>query len=120
MDIKSIIVKKRSRDVLNDDEIKYFVSKMTKGEITEAQIGALLSYIYTTGLTEQELVSLAQAMANSGDKIDLSDVADNIVDKHSTGGVGDKVSSETTETVNAIQSMFCEISRRSPSSFPRS
>lgn len=112
MDIKSIIVKKRNRDVLNDDEIKYFVSKMTKGEITEAQIGALLSYIYTTGLTEQELVCLAQAMANSGDKIDLSDVADNIVDKHSTGGVGDKVTLILIPVIAALGIPVGKISSR--------
>lgn len=91
MDIKSIIAKKRMKMELSKDEIKVFIGKYTKGEISDAQAGALLSYIYINGLTERELVDFTVEMANSGDVIDLSDVSNNIVDKHSTGGVGDKV-----------------------------
>ena len=90
MDIKSIITKKRMKKELTEDEIKVFVGKYTKGDISDAQAAALLSYIYINGLTEKEIVNLTVAMANSGDKIDLSEISDNIVDKHSTGGVGDK------------------------------
>ena len=61
-----------------------------KGEITEAQAAALMSYIYVNGLTEEEILNLSVTMAESGDVIDLSDIAPNIVDKHSTGGIGDK------------------------------
>jgi len=90
MDIKSIIAKKRNKKELTKDEIKVFVGKFTKGEISDAQAAALLSYIYINGLTEREIVDLTVEMANSGDTIDLSQISDNIVDKHSTGGVGDK------------------------------
>lgn len=90
MDIKSIIAKKRNRKELTKDEIKVFVGKYTKGEISDAQAAALLSYIYTNGLTEREIVDFTLEMASSGDMIDLSQISDNIVDKHSTGGVGDK------------------------------
>lgn len=90
MDIKSIIAKKRNKKELTKDEIKVFIGKFTKGEITDAQAAALLSYIYINGLTEREIVDLTIEMANSGDVIDLSQISDNIVDKHSTGGVGDK------------------------------
>ena len=90
MDIKSIIAKKRMKKELTKDEIKVFVGKFTKGEITEAQAAALLSYIYMNGLTEREIVDLAVEMANSGETLDLTQISDNIVDKHSTGGVGDK------------------------------
>lgn len=90
MDIKSIIAKKRLGKELTKDEIKVFVGKYTKGEISDAQAAALLSYIYIKGLTEREIVDLTVEMANSGDVIDLSGISDNIVDKHSTGGVGDK------------------------------
>lgn len=90
MDMKSIIAKKRLGKELSKDEIKVFIGKYTKGEVSEAQAAALLSYIYINGLTEREIVDLAVEMANSGDMIDLSEISDNIVDKHSTGGVGDK------------------------------
>lgn len=91
MDIKSIIRKKRAKEELTKDEINYFIGKLQKGEITEAQAAALMSYIYTNGLTEEEILNLSLAMAESGDMLDLSDIAENIVDKHSTGGIGDKV-----------------------------
>lgn len=91
MDIKSIIRKKRASEELNKDEIYYFVGKLQKGEISESQAAALMSYIYINGLTEDEILDLTIAMAESGDMIDLTDIAENIVDKHSTGGIGDKV-----------------------------
>lgn len=90
MDIKSIIRKKRVKQELTKEEIRYFVSKLVRGEITEAQASAVLSYIYINGLTEDEILYLSVAMAESGDMIDLSDIAENIVDKHATGGIGDK------------------------------
>lgn len=90
MDIKSIIRKKRLKQELTKEEIRYFVSKLVREEITEAQASAVLSYIYVNGLTEDEILYLSVAMAESGDMIDLSDIAENIVDKHATGGIGDK------------------------------
>jgi thymidine phosphorylase len=90
MDIKSIIRKKRLKGELSKDEIRYFVSKLSREEITDAQAAAFLSYVYINGLTEDEILYLSVAMAESGDMIDLSDIADNIVDKHATGGIGDK------------------------------
>ena len=90
MEIKSIIRKKRAKGELTKDEIKYFIGKLMKGEITDSQAGALLSYIYINGLTEEEIANLSTCMAESGDMIDLSDIGENIVDKHATGGIGDK------------------------------
>ncbi|MBR3697704.1 MAG: thymidine phosphorylase [Clostridia bacterium] len=90
MDITSIINKKRMGKELTKDEIKVFIGKYTKDEISEAQASALLSYIYVEGMTEREIVDLTIEMANSGDVIDLSQISNYIVDKHSTGGVGDK------------------------------
>lgn len=90
MEIKSIIRKKRQKKELTKDEIKYFIGKLMKGEITEAQAASVMSYIYINGLTEEEILNLSVTMAESGDVIDLSDIAPNIVDKHSTGGIGDK------------------------------
>ena len=91
MDIRSIIGRKRLGKELTKDEIKVFVGKYTKGEVSDAQAAALLSYIYINGMTENEILDFAVEMANSGDVIDLSQISANIVDKHSTGGVGDKV-----------------------------
>ena len=66
MDIKSIIRKKRVKQELTKEEIRYFVSKLVRGEITEAQASAVLSYIYINGLTEDEILYLSVAMAESG------------------------------------------------------
>ncbi len=92
MDIVSIIRRKREKQELTDEEIRYFVSKYVRDEITDAQAAALMSYIYINGLTADEILNLSKAMASSGDMIDLSEISENIVDKHSTGGVGDKAS----------------------------
>lgn len=90
MDMKNIISKKRSSKELTKDEIKVFVGKYAKGEVSDAQAAALLSYIYINGLTEREIMDFAVEMGNSGDTIDLEQISEGIVDKHSTGGVGDK------------------------------
>ncbi|MGN1299683.1 MAG: thymidine phosphorylase [Candidatus Scatovivens sp.] len=112
MDIKTIIAKKRNKGELDKEEIRYFVGKYTKGEVTEAQAGALLSYIYINGLTEDEITYLALEMGNSGDKIDLSDISDKIVDKHSTGGVGDKVTLILMPIIAAFGLPVAKISSR--------
>lgn len=108
MDIKSIIAKKRDRGELTSDEIKLFVGKYTKGEISEAQAGALLSYIYKDGMTEDEIVSFAIAMANSGDRINIDDIGMPVVDKHSTGGVGDKVTLILMPVIAALRNSNCK------------
>jgi len=112
MDIKTIIQKKRNKAELTKDEIKYFVSKYSKDEITEAQAGALLSYIYINGLTETEIINLSIAMAESGTIIDLSDISPNIVDKHSTGGVGDKVTLILMPIIAALGIPVAKLSNR--------
>ena len=112
MDIKSIIQKKRERKELNRDEIRYFVSKYAREEITDAQVAALMSYIYINGLTENEILELVKAMAESGTTIDLSEISDNIVDKHSTGGVGDKVTIILMPVIAALGIPVAKISSR--------
>lgn len=91
MDIKSIIDKKRSRNELTENEIIFFISQYMKKEITDAQAGVLLNCMYEVGLTDNEIIFLAKAMSENGKKIDLGEMSENTVDKHSTGGVGDKV-----------------------------
>lgn len=92
MNILDIIAKKRDGKVLSKEEIEYFVQKYTKNEIADYQASALIMAIYINGMTDEELYHLTFCMANSGDILDLSEFGENVVDKHSTGGVGDKVS----------------------------
>ena len=92
MNILEIISKKRDGLELNKEEINYFVEGYTKGEITDYQAAALIMAIYINGMTKSETTNLSIAMSKSGDVLDLSKFGQNVVDKHSTGGVGDKVS----------------------------
>ena len=91
MDILEIIEKKKNDKILNKEEIEYFVQNYTNGSITDYQAAALIMAICINGMTQDEILDLTIAMANSGDILDLSEISDNIVDKHSTGGVGDKI-----------------------------
>ena len=91
MNIVSIIAKKRDKKVLNREEIDYFINEYTKGNITDYHAAALIMAIYINGMNDEEITNFTLAMANSGDILDLSDVSDLIVDKHSSGGVGDKI-----------------------------
>lgn len=91
MNIQEIIAKKRDRKELNKEEIKYFVKEYTNGNITDYQAAALIMAIYINGMNKEEITNLTLEMANSGEILDLSQISDIIVDKHSTGGVGDKI-----------------------------
>ncbi len=92
MNILEIISKKRDKKELTKEEIEYFVKGYTKGEITDYQASALVMAIYINGMNDREITDLSIAMAHSGEVLDLSRFGENVVDKHSTGGVGDKVS----------------------------
>lgn len=92
MTILDIIEKKRDKKELEKEEIEFFVNGYTKGEITDYQASALVMAIYINGMTNEETTNLTLSMAHSGEILDLSKLGKTIVDKHSTGGVGDKVS----------------------------
>ncbi|PJM74672.1 pyrimidine-nucleoside phosphorylase [Bifidobacterium simiarum] len=87
-----IIDAKRGGNELSDEQIRFFVDGYTAGDIPDYQASALLMAIWFNGMTAEETRHLTMAMLNSGDKLDLSDIPGKKVDKHSTGGVGDKVS----------------------------
>lgn len=87
-----IIIKKRDKGELTLEEIEFFVRGFTNGDIPDYQISALAMAIVLNGMTARETTDLTLAMAHSGSMLDLSDVVDLAVDKHSSGGVGDKTS----------------------------
>lgn len=90
MNIQEIIAKKRDKLELTKEEIEYFVTNYTNGTISDYQAAALTMAIYINGMNKEETTNLTLAMAHSGDVLDLSDLGI-VVDKHSTGGIGDKV-----------------------------
>ncbi|MDW8065681.1 MAG: pyrimidine-nucleoside phosphorylase [Anaerolineae bacterium] len=87
-----IIEKKRDGGELTREEIRFFVEGFTRGEIPDYQAAAFLMAVYFQSMTPRETAELTLAMAYSGQVLDLHDIAPVVVDKHSTGGVGDKVS----------------------------
>ena len=87
-----IIIKKRDQGELTLAEIEFFIKSFISGEVADYQASALLMAIVLNGMTPRETTDLTLAMANSGHMLDLSDVVDLAVDKHSSGGVGDKTS----------------------------
>jgi pyrimidine-nucleoside phosphorylase len=96
-----IIQKKRDGKSLSEAEIKFFVKGYTTGEIPDYQAAAWAMAVLLKGMTPEETTHLTLAMAESGDQLDLSDVVDIAVDKHSSGGVGDKTSIAVVPLVRA-------------------
>lgn len=92
MRILDIIENKKNKKELSKEEIQFFIKGYTSGEITDYQAAALIMAMYLNGMSNKETADLTIAMAYSGDTLDLSSLNEIIVDKHSTGGVGDKVS----------------------------
>ena len=92
MNIIEIIEKKRNKEILSHDEIEYAIMGYVNNEIEDYQMSALLMAIVINGMTEQETFDLTDVMVDSGEIINLSDIEGVVVDKHSTGGVGDKTS----------------------------
>ena len=89
---QDIIRRKRDGAELSRAEISFFIQGVTSGEIADYQSTALLMAIFLNGMTEGEQAALTEAMLHSGEILDFSDIPEPKVDKHSTGGVGDKTS----------------------------
>ena len=90
MRIVDIIIKKRDKQELSSEEINFFIDEFAKGNVPDYQASAWAMAVLLNGMTPRETTTLTMAMVNSGEIIDLSDAVEIAVDKHSTGGVGDK------------------------------
>jgi len=84
-----VIKKKRDGQVLTSDEIRFLIDNYTQGTITDYQMAAFCMAVYFQGMTEREVADMTLAMANSGMQYDLNEISGTVIDKHSTGGVGD-------------------------------
>ena len=87
-----IIEKKRDGKRLSDKEIKWFIESVIDNKINDAQVSALLMAIFFRGMKDEEMFSLVEVMVNSGEKFNFNHLGYYVADKHSTGGVGDKIS----------------------------
>ena len=90
MNIIDIITKKKNKEILTEEEINYAINNYVSGNIKDYQMSSLLMAIVLNGMDLEETYYLTKVMLESGDKIDLSNIKGDIIDKHSTGGVGDK------------------------------
>lgn len=112
MRMYDLIVKKKKGGELSTEEIRYMIEGFTNGTIPDYQMSAMTMAICFCGMTKKETVDLTLAMRDSGDIIDLSDINGIKVDKHSTGGVGDKTSLALTPIIAALGVPVAKMSGR--------
>ncbi|MGN0443754.1 MAG: pyrimidine-nucleoside phosphorylase [Acutalibacteraceae bacterium] len=110
MRMYDIIQKKRDGGALTKEEIDFFVKGYTDGSIPDYQASAFTMAVYFQGMNDEETTNLTLAMANSGDTLDLSCIDGVTVDKHSTGGVGDKT---TLIVAPIVASLGCKVAKMS-------
>lgn len=112
MRMYDLITKKKHGEALTDAEITYMIDGYVKGDIPDYQMSAMLMAIWFKGMTDHEITELTKVMAKSGDMIDLSAIAGKKVDKHSTGGVGDKTTLICAPIVAACGGKVAKMSGR--------
>lgn len=110
MNICDIIVKKRNKEELTKDEINFVIKNFTDGIIPEYQMSSLLMAIFINGMSDEETFNLTEAMINSGDILSYEDIDGMVVDKHSTGGIGDKT---TLIIVPIVAALGCKVAKMS-------
>lgn len=112
MRMYDLIMKKRNGEALTGDEIRFMTDGYVKGEIPDYQMSAMMMAIFFRGMNEEETAQLTMAMAHSGEMLDLSGIQGIKVDKHSTGGVGDKTSLALTPMAAACGVKIAKMSGR--------
>lgn len=112
MNILDIIEKKKIGKELSKEEIEYFIKAYTSDEVKDYQAAALIMAICINGMTIDEILNLTISMANSGEVLDLSEIGETIIDKHSTGGVGDKITLIVSPIIAALGIPVAKMSGR--------
>ena len=117
MNFQDLIYAKRDGGVLTEDQIRWFINAFTKNEIPDEQAGSFLMAVFFQGLNKEELNVWTDAMIKSGEILDLSSVGKPTVDKHSTGGVGDKISLPLCPLVASFGAAVPQLSGRGLGTF---